>query len=143
MNQSIVRRRKAAALIAAGRDAGGGTPVKTKTDLEEILIAEIERLQRVCAEAYQFAGAVAVPAQGLDQLQAAAEGRDLPLESILPTPAAVGRATHMVTFPWGNRHSYRPQSVRHRTEYPWISRTPRSDFECRSRCLGLSGQEFL
>jgi hypothetical protein len=83
-----IRRRTAAALIAAGPDEDGRSRVETTTDLERALVAEVEGLQRVCAEAYQFAGAVGAPVRVLDQLWAAAEGRPLPHESILPVSAA-------------------------------------------------------
>jgi hypothetical protein len=79
-----VRRRTAATLIAAGRDEAGQFRVETTTGLEGVLVAEIERLQRVCAEAYQFAGAADAPVRVLDNLRAAAEGRDLPHETMLP-----------------------------------------------------------
>ena len=48
---------------------------------------EIDRLRRVCAEAYQLAGAVGAPVRVLDILAAAAEGRPLPCESFLPVAA--------------------------------------------------------
>lgn len=47
----------------------------------------IEILEHVCAEAYQFAGALGAPECVLDNLSAAAEGRDLPHESFLPVTA--------------------------------------------------------
>ena len=48
---------------------------------------EIERLRRVCAEAYQLAGTVGAPERVLDTLAAAAAGRPLPHESFLPVAA--------------------------------------------------------
>jgi hypothetical protein len=51
------------------------------------LIAEIERLRAVCAEAYQFAGAVGAPERVLDNLAAAADGQPLPHASVLPVSA--------------------------------------------------------
>jgi len=47
----------------------------------------IEELERVCAEAYQFAGTVGAPERVLDNLSAAAEGQAIPHESILPITA--------------------------------------------------------
>lgn len=44
-------------------------------------------LERVCAEAYQFAGAVGAPVRVLDTLQAAAQGRPIPRASFLPVAA--------------------------------------------------------
>lgn len=70
--------------------------------------AEIDRLRRVCAEAYQFAGTFGAPVRVLDQLQAAAEGRVLPHESILPvsmdefaTAASKGRAVELMEVIFG------------------------------------------
>ena len=57
------------------------------TGNREGLRAEVERLRRVCAEAYQFAGEVGAPERVLDNLAAAAEGRPLPHESFLPVSA--------------------------------------------------------
>lgn len=51
------------------------------------LRARVELLERVCAEAYQFAGAVGAPVRVLDNLAAAAEGTPLPHESMLPVCA--------------------------------------------------------
>jgi len=51
------------------------------------LRARVELLERVCAEAYQFAGAVGAPVRVLDNLAAAAEGKSLPHESMLPVSA--------------------------------------------------------
>lgn len=79
-----VRRRTSATLIAAGPDKHGEVRLEMTTELERALVAEIERLQSVCAEAYQFAGSVDAPVRVLDSLSAAAQGRDLPHESMLP-----------------------------------------------------------
>ena len=53
----------------------------------EALRAQVEQLQRVCGEAYQFAGAVGAPVQVLDNLAAAAAGQPLPHVSFLPIAA--------------------------------------------------------
>lgn len=45
---------------------------------------EVDRLRRVCQEAYQFATVVGAPARVLDNLWAAAEGQPLPHETFLP-----------------------------------------------------------
>jgi hypothetical protein len=47
----------------------------------------IDDLERVCAEAYQFAGAVGAPERVLDNLSAGADGQPIPHESILPVTA--------------------------------------------------------
>jgi hypothetical protein len=44
-------------------------------------------LRRVCAEMYQVAGALVAPVRVLDQLAAAAAGRPLPYETVLPVNA--------------------------------------------------------
>ena len=59
---------------------------KETTPIDE-LRRRVEELQRVCAEAYQFAGAVGAPERVLDNLSAAAEGRPVPHESFLPVSA--------------------------------------------------------
>ena len=55
-------------------------------------IRDLERrvatLERVCAEAYQLAGAVGAPERALDNLAAAAEGRPIPHATFLPVSAA-------------------------------------------------------
>ena len=51
------------------------------------LRTRVELLERVCAEAYQFAGAVGAPVRVLDNLAAAVEDRPLPHESMLPVTA--------------------------------------------------------
>lgn len=56
------------------------------TDVEA-LRRRLERLEQVCAEVYQFAGAVGAPARVLDNLSAAADGHPIPHESILPVTA--------------------------------------------------------
>ena len=48
-------------------------------------IAEIERLRKVCYEAYQLVAAAGGNEQALDNLIAAAEGNPLPHESFTPT----------------------------------------------------------
>jgi hypothetical protein len=48
------------------------------------LSARVYTLQGVCAEAYQFAGAVGAPEKVLDNLAAAASGDPIPHESFLP-----------------------------------------------------------
>lgn len=53
----------------------------------EELTRRIDDLQRVCAEAYQFAGTVGAPVRVLDTLAAAAQGRPLPEGSMLPVAA--------------------------------------------------------
>lgn len=45
---------------------------------------QVDQLQEVCAEAYQFAGAYDAPVEVLDNLHAAANGLPLPHESFLP-----------------------------------------------------------
>jgi hypothetical protein len=72
---------------AADRDPDDRVVVDGTTEVERILFKEIEILQRVCAEAYQFAGAVGAPERVLDNLLAAATGRELPHESFLPVTA--------------------------------------------------------
>lgn len=47
----------------------------------------VDELERVCAEAYQFAGTVGAPERVLDNLSAGAEGQPIPHESILPITA--------------------------------------------------------
>lgn len=47
----------------------------------------IDDLERVCAEAYQFAGTAGAPERVLDNLSAGAEGQPIPHESILPVTA--------------------------------------------------------
>jgi len=51
------------------------------------LRGRLDDLERVCAEAYQFAGAVGAPVRVLDTLQAAAQGRPIPRASFLPVAA--------------------------------------------------------
>ena len=53
-------------------------------DLEERILV----LERVCAEAYQLAGAVGAPAKALDNLVAGAEGEPIPHATFLPVSAA-------------------------------------------------------
>jgi len=57
--------------------------VKAHDDIDA-LRRRVELLERVCAEAYQFAGTVGAPIRVLDNLLAAAEGRELPRRSFLP-----------------------------------------------------------
>ncbi len=61
------------------------------TEHEAGTIAALQRrvndLERVCAEAYQFAGTVGAPERVLDNLSAGAEGQPIPHESILPVTA--------------------------------------------------------
>jgi hypothetical protein len=52
--------------------------------LEKELIAEVEHLRNVCAEAYQFAGAYGAPTNVLDNLSAASHGDVLPHKTFLP-----------------------------------------------------------
>jgi hypothetical protein len=52
-----------------------------------MLMQRIVELEQVCAEAYQFAGALGAPERVLDNLSAAAEGQPLPHESMLPVTA--------------------------------------------------------
>ena len=47
----------------------------------------VDDLAQVCAEAYQFAGAVGAPERVLDNLLAGAEGQPIPHASILPVLA--------------------------------------------------------
>ena len=54
----------------------------------EDLEGRISTLERVCAEAYQLAGAVGAPVKALDNLAAAAEGRPIPHETFLPVFSA-------------------------------------------------------
>jgi hypothetical protein len=56
------------------------------TDID-ILRARVELLETVCADAYQFAGAVGAPERVLDNLSASAEGQPLPHASFLPVSA--------------------------------------------------------
>jgi hypothetical protein len=51
------------------------------------LTDRVAALERVCAEIYQFAGAVGAPVRVLDLLHAAAQGEPLPDASILPIAA--------------------------------------------------------
>ena len=61
------------------------TPATNRAMAEDgRLRREVDRLRRVCAEAYQVAAIVGAPARVLDNLWAAAEGRPLPRESFLP-----------------------------------------------------------
>ena len=53
-------------------------------DLEQ----RISILERVCAEAYQLAGAVGAPERALDNLAAAAGGEAIPHATFLPVSAA-------------------------------------------------------
>lgn len=58
--------------------------------------ARLDQLEDVCAEFYQVLGALGAPARVLNQALAAAEGRDLPYDTLLPfsrTEAATGGAT--------------------------------------------------
>jgi hypothetical protein len=48
--------------------------------------SERDRLRQLCAELYQVAGALGADARVLDNLWAAAEGKPLPHESLLPYP---------------------------------------------------------
>jgi hypothetical protein len=48
------------------------------------LKARIAALEQVCADMYQVAGAIGAPVRILDQLHAAASGKRLPHESVLP-----------------------------------------------------------
>lgn len=57
------------------------------TDTLESLRARIARLEAVCGEAYQLAGAVGAPGRVLDQFAAAANGEPIPHGSILPVTA--------------------------------------------------------
>ena len=50
----------------------------------EALRRDVERLRRVCAEAYQFAAIVGAPARVLDALWAAAEGKPPLSDTFLP-----------------------------------------------------------
>jgi len=54
------------------------------TAAADALRRDIERLRRVCAEAYQFAAAVGAPARVLDALWAASEGKAALSDSFLP-----------------------------------------------------------
>jgi len=75
------------------------------------LLVRVNVLEALCAEMYQVAGAVGTPERILDQLSAAANGKPLPHESVLPfdasecTPlpsvagAALGRRNKGVTSP--------------------------------------------
>jgi hypothetical protein len=56
-------------------------------DQHRALQEEVDRLRQVCAEAYQFAGAVGAPERVLDNLAAAAAGRKLPHATFLPVSA--------------------------------------------------------
>lgn len=57
----------------------------------------VEALERVCAEAYQFAGVVGAPVRVLDTLAAAADGLPLPHDSMLPITADECDVTHTLT----------------------------------------------
>lgn len=57
---------------------------RTRRQLEE----RIGVLQKVCAEAYQLAGAIGAPEKALDNLAAAAAGRPIPHATFLPVSAA-------------------------------------------------------
>jgi len=48
------------------------------------LRARVEILEAVCAEAYQLAGAIGAPVRFLDMLWAAAQGKSVDVEGILP-----------------------------------------------------------
>lgn len=48
------------------------------------VLAEIKKLRKVCAEAYQLAGAFGASEEALDNLSAAANGDPLPYETFLP-----------------------------------------------------------
>ena len=63
----------------------------TETAARRRLEQRIAVLQRVCAEAYQLAGAVGAPVAALDNLSAAASGRPIPHGTFLPV--SVGTAT--------------------------------------------------
>lgn len=52
------------------------------------VLAEINKLRRVCAEAYQLAGAFGASEEALDNLSAAANGNPLPHETFLPVFAS-------------------------------------------------------
>jgi len=64
---------------------------KTDADRAHHDIAALQRrvdeLERVCAEAYQFAGTVGAPERVLDNLLAGAVGQPIPHETILPVTA--------------------------------------------------------
>jgi hypothetical protein len=49
--------------------------------------AEIDRLRNLCSEVYQVAGALGADERVLDNLWAAADGKPLPHESLLPYPS--------------------------------------------------------
>lgn len=51
------------------------------------LRARIEQLEYVCAEAYQLAGAVGAPVRCLDLLWAAAQGKSVDVDGMLPVHA--------------------------------------------------------
>ena len=48
----------------------------------------LTKLQQVCGEAYQLAGAVGAPVKALDNLAAAAGGKPIPHATFLPVSAA-------------------------------------------------------
>jgi hypothetical protein len=53
----------------------------------DTLQRRVEALERLCGEAYQFAGAVGAPVRVLDALAAAANGDPIPEASVLPIVA--------------------------------------------------------
>ena len=54
------------------------------------LRARIAQLQKVCAEAYQLAGAVGASEAALDNLDAAANGNPIPHDTFLPVTLGIG-----------------------------------------------------
>ncbi len=56
--------------------------------VEAGLRSRVAALEQVCADLYQVAGAIGAPVRVLDQLAAAAAGKDLPYASVLPFDAA-------------------------------------------------------
>jgi len=71
-------------LVVRGTLERADATARRATAALDALRREVDRLRRVCAEAYQFAAVVGAPSRVLDNLWAAAEGKTLPHESFLP-----------------------------------------------------------
>ena len=52
--------------------------------MKNAIARERDELRKVCAEAYQMAGALGAPVKALDNLSAAASGKPIPHETFLP-----------------------------------------------------------
>ncbi len=71
-----------------GDPAASGTRGRTmNTSRESAARRRVEELERLCGELYQFAGEVGAPARILNALWAAAQGRKLPGDGLLPVRA--------------------------------------------------------